>query len=203
MGLDQIRGVLRLTPDPELITALIERWHPETDTFHLYHGETTITLEDIHFITGLSVDGLPVTTDNLIPTTNEELAAYVGSLLGKTPATSDLNSGRIKMTWLRSNFAYREGDIRDDDVAKIHQYCRAYIIDFLGSCVFADRSGAYAHLFFLPLLSGTTTDHVGDIGGWMAVVQVWALERHLSLARRIHEKRAWPPEEKIIPRMPL
>ncbi|CAN1128114.1 hypothetical protein LINPERPRIM_LOCUS30000 [Linum perenne] len=32
----------------------------------------------------------------------------------------------------------------------IHQYCRAYIMDFFGSCVFADRSGAYAHLFFLP-----------------------------------------------------
>ncbi|CAN1743604.1 hypothetical protein LINPERHAP1_LOCUS1851 [Linum perenne] len=51
------------------------------------------------------------------------------------------------MTWLRSNFAYREVDIRDDDIAKIHQYCRAYIIDFLGSCVFADRSGAWAPWF--------------------------------------------------------
>ncbi|CAN1292417.1 Protein MAIN-LIKE 2 [Linum perenne] len=82
MGLEQIRVVLRLTPDPELITTLIERWRLETNTFHLYHGEATITLEDIHFITGLSIDSLPVTSDNLIPTGNDELAAYVGSLLG-------------------------------------------------------------------------------------------------------------------------
>ncbi|CAN1314259.1 Protein MAIN-LIKE 2, partial [Linum perenne] len=34
----------------------------------------------------------------------------------------------------------------------IEQHCRAYILDFFGSCIFADRSGAYVHLFFLPLL---------------------------------------------------
>ncbi|CAN1192991.1 Protein MAIN-LIKE 2 [Linum perenne] len=117
MGLEQIRAVLRLTPDQELIIVLIERWRLETNTFHLYHGEATITLEDIHFITGLSVDGLPVTSDNLIPTRNDELVAYVGSLLGKTPATSDLNSGRIKMTGFRSNFPYKGGTIRDDDTS--------------------------------------------------------------------------------------
>ncbi|CAN1121191.1 hypothetical protein LINPERPRIM_LOCUS2032 [Linum perenne] len=30
--------------------------------------------------------------------------------------------------------------------------------------------------------SGTTGDHIGNIGGWMAVVQVWALERFPSIA---------------------
>ncbi|CAN1156179.1 hypothetical protein LINPERPRIM_LOCUS20047 [Linum perenne] len=76
------------------------------------------------------------------------------------------------MTWLRSNFAYREGDIRDDDIVKIHQYCRAYIIDFLGSCVFADRSGAYAHLSFLPLLADL--HRVGEFawGGGRIIVDV-------------------------------
>ncbi|CAN1266188.1 Serine/threonine-protein phosphatase 7 long form homolog [Linum perenne] len=182
IGLDSLRDALKLTPDPELITALVERWRPETNTFHLYGGEATITLEDVHFITGLSVDGLPVTSPRLIPSDVDELCAYVESQLGKKPAPSDVLSERIKMTWLRSHFAYREGAISDDDIQTIHQYCRAYIVDFFGSCIFADRSGAYAHLFMLPLLSGTTAEHIGDIGGWLALLQVWALERFPSIA---------------------
>ncbi|CAN1731967.1 Protein MAIN-LIKE 2, partial [Linum perenne] len=147
IGLDSLRDALKLTPDPELITALVERWRPETNTFHLYGGEATITLEDVHFITGLSVDGLPVTSPRLIPSDVDELCAYVESQLGKKPAPSDVLSGRIKMTWLRSHFAYREGAISDDDIQTIHQYCRAYIVDFFGSCIFADRSGAWAPWF--------------------------------------------------------
>ncbi|CAN1851657.1 Protein MAIN-LIKE 2 [Linum perenne] len=142
IGLDNLRDALKLTPDPELITALVERWRPETNTFHLYGGEATITLEDVHFITGLSVDGLPVTLPKLIHTDLDELCDYVESQLGKKPVTSDVLSGRIKMTWLRSHFAYREGAISDNDIHTIHQYCRAYILDFFVSCIFADRSWA-------------------------------------------------------------
>ncbi|CAN1295055.1 Serine/threonine-protein phosphatase 7 long form homolog, partial [Linum perenne] len=57
--------------DPELITTLVERWRPKTNTFHLYHGEATIIMEDVHFITGLTVDGLAVTSATLIPTDAE------------------------------------------------------------------------------------------------------------------------------------
>ncbi|CAN1185436.1 Protein MAIN-LIKE 2 [Linum perenne] len=165
IGLDKLRDCLDFTPDPELITALVERWRPETSTFHLYHGEATITLKDVHFLTSLSVDG--------------EL-----------------------------------------------------ILDFFGSCIFADQSGSHAPLFFLPLLedmsqigeyawgaaalswlyrelgrcafrieSIPTRDHVGDIGGWMALVQAWALERFTSIARRVHKSRQIAPTHSPIPRM--
>ena len=47
--------------DHALITTLVERWHPETHTFHLPHAEMGITLQDIEVMLGILVDGLPVT----------------------------------------------------------------------------------------------------------------------------------------------
>ncbi|QHN92220.1 uncharacterized protein DS421_17g581780 [Arachis hypogaea] len=40
--------------------ALVERWCPETNTFHLPHGECTITLEKVTMIRGFQTDGLSV-----------------------------------------------------------------------------------------------------------------------------------------------
>ena len=39
-----------------LISALVERWRPETYTFHLPHGEMSITLEDVEVIFRLPID---------------------------------------------------------------------------------------------------------------------------------------------------
>ncbi|CAN1195230.1 Serine/threonine-protein phosphatase 7 long form homolog [Linum perenne] len=48
------------TPCKELVTALLERWRPETNTFHLIQGEATITSEGVEVLMGLPTTGLPI-----------------------------------------------------------------------------------------------------------------------------------------------
>ena len=40
-----------------LISALVERWWSETHTFHLPHGEMSITLQDVEVIYELFIEG--------------------------------------------------------------------------------------------------------------------------------------------------
>ena len=51
--------------DHNLIMTFVERWRPETHTFHLPHGETTITLQDVEVLLGIPFDGEAIvrTTD--------------------------------------------------------------------------------------------------------------------------------------------
>ena len=57
LGLEGLHLVPSIQLDHALITAFVERWHPKTHTFHLLHGEMTITLQDVEVIMGLPVEG--------------------------------------------------------------------------------------------------------------------------------------------------
>ena len=63
--------------DHNLITAFVERWWPEIDTFHLPHGETTITLQDVEVFLEISIDG-----EAIVGTTNKTWATKCENLLG-------------------------------------------------------------------------------------------------------------------------
>ena len=58
--LERLLRVPNIDLDYALIMVLVERWRSETHSFHLPHGEMTITLQDMEVIMGVPVDGLPV-----------------------------------------------------------------------------------------------------------------------------------------------
>ena len=70
--------------DAPLLTTFVDRWRPETHSFHLPCGEVTITLQDVAMILGLPLEGIAVTSIILndgIPVRE----AVQGPLLGLVP----------------------------------------------------------------------------------------------------------------------
>ena len=51
---------LRFSVDRALLSALVDRWRPETHTFHLPVGEMAVTLQDVSLLLGLPHDGRAV-----------------------------------------------------------------------------------------------------------------------------------------------
>ena len=61
MGLFQLSQMREENHDEGLSSGLIERWRPETHTFHLPHAEMTVTLQDVSCLWGMTITGEPVT----------------------------------------------------------------------------------------------------------------------------------------------
>lgn len=92
--------------DHNFLTALIERWRPETNTFHFTSGESTITLEDIACIYGLQIDGEPICGQTWLSMMT--LTQVFEELLVIMSDNKNCYRVAINFTWLRRNFA--EGD---------------------------------------------------------------------------------------------
>ncbi|KAK4391082.1 Serine/threonine-protein phosphatase 7 long form [Sesamum angolense] len=92
--------------DQHLITALVERWRPETHTFHFPVGEATVTLQDVAIIWGLPIEGNFITGVDTKWTT-QQWQNYCHQFLGFQPDEKALKNSRIKLTvlheWLLSN----------------------------------------------------------------------------------------------------
>ncbi|XP_057524673.1 protein MAINTENANCE OF MERISTEMS-like isoform X2 [Amaranthus tricolor] len=105
---DELYGVFPATPlgrmlyimhqyiDSALITAFLERWQPDTNTFHMPWGEMTIMLHDVQRILGIGIDSsLPVE-----PSHREwqlGLAGLFGEPLSEMRGKGHFTSGNINV----------------------------------------------------------------------------------------------------------
>ncbi|KAK5834315.1 hypothetical protein PVK06_018192 [Gossypium arboreum] len=174
--------------DLKLISALIERWRPETHTFHLPCGECTITLEDVQLQSGLPVDGYAVTES----AQSTDWGALCYELLGAIP--DNINRGGIEMGWLRDTFLEQDND--STELERI-RYARAYILEMIGGYLMPDLSRNLVHLRWLLKLVdfratgelswgsvmlatlykeiyGATRPNKAKIGGCLSLLQSWA-----------------------------
>ncbi|KAG8489225.1 hypothetical protein CXB51_017302 [Gossypium anomalum] len=192
--------------DPKLISALIERWRPETHTFHLPCGECTTTFEDVHLQLGLLVDGDAVTGS----VHSADWGAVCYELLGAIP--DNINGGRIEMGWLRDTFP--EPDDDSTELEKI-RYARAYILQIIGGYLMSDLSRNLVHLRWLLKLvdfraagefswgsavlatlyremCGATRPNKAKIGGCLSLLQSWARFHFPFLRPRVDHPYTFP-----------
>ncbi|CAN0876092.1 Serine/threonine-protein phosphatase 7 long form homolog [Linum grandiflorum] len=116
----------------------------------MYHGEMTITLEDVFFITGLLVDGGAVFAE--YPDKDYDWGPIIFRILGETPGADDYaKDRRLKLRWLKRTFM-NPSQIPSSNELQWKQYARAYTLACIRSFLKADRSGASVHPVYLLLL---------------------------------------------------
>lgn len=193
--------------DLALITCLLERWRPETHTFHLGSGEWAVTLQDVEVILGLPVDGLPV-----VGSTNQGWDALCLELLGRIPERGIRQGGKVKLSWLRTHFSGVLVDGYSEE--QVRQQARGYILLLIGGMLFPDHTGGQVHLCYLSLLRDLTVQYSwgsaclaglyhflchgskngnDDVGGCFILLQLWAWERFPFFAPGRLGKQIRPP----------
>ena len=126
--------------DEALIHAFVERWQPDTNTFHMPFGEMTITLHDVWHILRIPVHGRPLH----VPRSSHDLQLDVARALGIRPEDLKLpvgaaTGGDARYPW-RKGVAMHEKSILalgsglvDEDAYRVFMFC------LLGSTLFTDK----------------------------------------------------------------
>jgi len=114
-----------LKVDHDLVTALVDRWRPETHTFHFPTRECTINLEDVLLQLGLCVDEPPI-----IGLTMLDWDEKCDTLLGIAPIKGESIVGfMIKLKWLGDNLLPIDENF---SIEVIHAHARALILGLIG-----------------------------------------------------------------------
>ncbi|KAJ9565828.1 hypothetical protein OSB04_001794 [Centaurea solstitialis] len=182
--------------DHSLITALVERWRPETHTFHLPIGEVTVTLQDVHLMWDLRIDGEVVTGCQRTWSLAEKIETCY-RLLGIETEQGNFRGAQLKMPFLRTVLETTLSDNATNE--QCMQRARAYILLLLGGSIFPDGADNSVHMNLLVLLEdfdrcgglswgsaalaclyrnlckGATNDKI--IAGPLMLLQLWAWSR--------------------------
>ncbi|KAL4278457.1 hypothetical protein GQ457_03G027610 [Hibiscus cannabinus] len=128
---------------PALIAGLIERWRPETHTFHFPFGECTITLEDVAVQLGVPINGRVLVGHN-----KYNVYELCMEYLGKIPPNSCVDGLRVRNSWLQNEFIVTEGSTRQELIFAT----RAYILQLIGGVLMPDTSGNLVHTQYLLMM---------------------------------------------------
>lgn len=146
-GLFSIVSTCYKSVNKNFVSAFVERWYPETNTFHLPLGETTIALDDVACLLHIPVEGKPIQSMGY---EMEQAVNIVSTYLGITKAEARLEMServgyKISLSKLYDIFE----DVSDDWTDRaVRCAARAYLF-LLGDTLFADKSKSHVHISLL------------------------------------------------------
>ncbi|KAL2940999.1 Protein MAIN-LIKE 1 [Bienertia sinuspersici] len=196
--------------DWPLISAFVERWQPDTNSFHLPFGEMTIMLHDVFRILGISIDGDMVTDDS----SADHLRTYVSELLAIDPHRLTVDN-----IWWHGGVAFNSIFIhylRATPSRVLQTRLTRFLFMFLGGTLFCDKSGnmlrprhlaearepgmmneyswgsaALAYLYRLLGVASRADGH--QLSGCMKLLQAWIYE-YFPVFLPQRERHAVPPD---------
>ncbi|KAK9707147.1 hypothetical protein RND81_07G175800 [Saponaria officinalis] len=126
-GLSHLSHCMTTNLDGNLISAFVERWQPDTNTFHMSFGEISIMLHDVYHILGIRVDGRKVFGNGPVEDEDEEgncrtedeclktrvatfLAVDVDDVVPPIYKGGGLLTQKLRIVWNPTLFVDKSGD---------------------------------------------------------------------------------------------
>lgn len=114
--------------------ALVDRWRPETHTFHLPSGELMVTLEDVTMILDLLIRGQAVTSNTSFGNWRARVVQYLGVEPPEAPDGQRLTkTSGVPLSWLHaktSHSALLTLTRRRFSGTTGHMYCTYSVVSF-------------------------------------------------------------------------
>ncbi|CAN6381927.1 unnamed protein product [Urochloa humidicola] len=167
--------------DNAALTALIDRWRPETHTFHLPAGEMTVTLQDVSMLFGLRIDGR-VVTGSINPAGWRDM---VEVLFGVRPAdppedAKDRKTTGVHSSWLAQHFGTPPPPDANDGV--VERYARAWLWHLVAGFLFPDSSGNTISWMWVPII-GEQWENIA-LYSWGSAALGWLYRQMCDACRR-------------------
>ena len=158
-GIAELSKAAFSTVDPVLATCMIERWQPETNSFHLPFGEMTITLDDVKQILKLPVTGKAIVATKSFGTIAARDLLVQGLRISECEAEEMLQgSSVVPLAWLHERFSGTKNHV--DTKANtggtsdkgVEAALVAYHLFVLGCTGLTDKSGTCVSVQYLQYL---------------------------------------------------
>ncbi|GAU41862.1 hypothetical protein TSUD_366090 [Trifolium subterraneum] len=161
--------------DYGVLWAFVERWHPETSTFHLPIGEMGITLDDVQCLLHISIQGKFL---NHVKISRPDGAQMLSTYLGIDEGDALDMFATLKGSYL--THSYVKGLVKDyldtaetafannapmHEVRMYRERCvRAFLLFVVGCTIFSNKSSYYLDVVYIQYFADLSSVHEWNWG---------------------------------------